>query len=180
MHLRASAELFHNPTTQLGFVLPLLVSALGSRSRPGDANQLRAMEPWFALCLLYSFLSAQWDLRDDGYLAMTATPAFALCLPLLQYSGLRLRPLQAFALTFQNQLCAEIIFVLNSALAGRVLVLEAGYITGIGGAGVHDGLVIYPLVGTLACAYANMRRYGRINPPEMPGMASAARYVMKG
>ncbi len=132
-------------------VLPTLISVwVVCSSRP-------AWTP--SLCLLMvvtavaSILSGEWK-QDAESTSLHLLPVFFIALAFMGYWKTQMSPGVAYAACFLSLLSAD---VTSAVLAFGHGTASLSYLTGVGGAGLKDGLFVFPLMSFLLELYVGWR-----------------------
>jgi hypothetical protein len=147
-------DYLHLPETRAAVLLPGLASLaiLAFYARSGRiSHQLQLL--WI-LALPISYFSARW-IETPDYVQLHVYSAFSMVCALLLFKRVIVPPALAFALTFLSLWWVDVTRALCRALECGAP-LEQFYV-GVGGAGMHDGLLIVPLLTAASVAYAASR-----------------------
>ena len=99
----------------------------------------------------------------DGVLSLQIIVIFSIAALILKWRRAPVAPGIAYALTFLSLLPIDVIRAAQFALdAGYPL---AEFLRGVGGAGIFDGLFIFPLLTALTVMYAHWRQAGHAKLP---------------
>lgn len=147
-------EYLHLPETRAAVVLPGLASLaiVGFYARAGRVSA-RLQLLWM-LALPVSYYCAQWIVTSE-FAQLYVYSAFSVVCALLLFNRYYVPPALAFALTFLSLWWVDVTRALRWALeCGAPLEL---FFHGVGGAGMHDALVVVPLLTAAMVVYASRR-----------------------
>ncbi|MFN0299236.1 MAG: hypothetical protein ACKVQU_02660 [Burkholderiales bacterium] len=94
----------------------------------------------------------------DGVLSLQIIVIFSIAALILVWRQLPVAPGITYALTFLSLLPIDVIRAVQYALDGGYPLME--FLRGVGGAGVFDGLFVFPLLTALTVMYAHWRQAG--------------------
>ena len=142
----------------IAVALPMLLSAVliyEARGRLGQYSALIRLW-WISLPLMY--LTSYWREVDD-VLSLQIVVIFSMGALYLVWRRIPVAPGLAYALTFASLFIVDVVRAMQYAS-------EAGYplsvfLRGIGGAGMYDGLFIFPLLTAVLVMYAHWRQSGQ-------------------
>lgn len=108
-----------------------------------------------------------WREWDDGAVSLQMVPVFVLASAYLMWRGVRIRAMQAFAGCFISMLIPDITHAFLAFYNPQFP--SFGFLAGVGGAGVGDGLLIYPGLAALIQIYERNRYFNDNGTRYMPG-----------
>jgi hypothetical protein len=144
-----------SPEIVTAVVLPGLISLFwlvhASFRKTESVSELRT---WM-LCVIGTYFCSYWKV-DEEMRQLFIIPVFYIYLAFRLYFGDRVNALSAFALTFLAHWAVDMTRALELARTGDVPFDE--FYFGVGGAGLGDGLLFFPVMSALLVWYADVRR----------------------
>lgn len=125
----------------------LVLSALQGKFPPGLCK-------WWLVGLLGTFVSGRWAVSQEQ-VALYLVCTFGLLSLFLVHRKRVVAPLVAGALTFFDLFLNDVLHATTAAWAG--VLPQSDFLTGVGGAGLRDGLVVFPVLIAGVVAYGNWR-----------------------
>jgi hypothetical protein len=160
MVLYALLAYLQMPAAQVAVLLPGAMAIACVRTTPARERQ-QAFQ-LLVLSTVFSLLTARWSVTADTR-ELFILPWSFLGVALLLWSGVAISASTAYWLTFFSLWTTDMAKAMELVPAGEASWQMFYY--GVGGAGLQDGLVIFPLLSALLVHYAQWRRAGRGGPP---------------
>lgn len=111
---------------------------------------------WLTLSIPLSYIFSYW--KDDNT-SLIIAPVCTLMVVFSAYFKKEWSLTQAFTLSYTTLLTVDLTMAYNMHYSSE----GWAFITGIGGAGWKDGLVIFPVVTILFVLYINSRKKGKLD-----------------
>lgn len=134
-------------------VIPLVV-CLGAVYR--HADRLKSVRFWalVGVCCVASIVTGEWRI-DSESASLHLLPVFFVSLAFLAHWKQIFEPLVAYLGCFFSLLLADVVHAVWAfSEPGQGL----NYLAGVGGAGLQDGLFMFPLLSALLMLYAQWRQ----------------------
>lgn len=137
-------------------LLPLLVCARGAYRH---ASCFKSTRFWAltSVCWLASVGTGEWRI-DAESASLHMLPVFFISLAFLAYWKRLFEPLVAYAGCFITLFLAD---VTHAVWAFSTPGADLSYLKGVGGAGLQDGLFMFPLLSALLMLYARRRHLNK-------------------
>ncbi len=121
-----------------------------------NSDDLRSAALWtlVALCFLTSALTGEWR-ADQESISLHLLPVFFIAQAVLAYRGHVLPAGVAFVGCFSSLLAAD---VTHAVLHFGAQASDLSYLQGIGGAGLQDGLFMFPVLSATLSMYSQRRQ----------------------
>ena len=142
----------------IAVVLPLVLSLVllyQARSRLHEFSTL--IKCWF-VCVPIMYFTSYWR-EVDGVLCLQIVVIFSMVALYLTWRRQPVAPGIVYALSFFSLIVIDLIRATEFALERGYPLPE--FLQGVGGAGLFDGLFIFPLLTALTVMYAHWRQRGR-------------------
>jgi uncharacterized membrane protein len=144
-------------STFIAVVFPLLVSVALLYQVRYRLREFSLLIGVWCVSLPLMYFTSFWR-EVDGVLSLQIIVIFSIAALILVWRRAPVAPGIAYALSFLSLLPIDVIRAAQYALDGGYPLVE--FLRGVGGAGIFDGLFIFPLLTALTVMYAHWRQAG--------------------
>lgn len=145
------------PATLIAVVVPALISIWALLSSPLSPSQWKA----WGISTVLALLTARWDLQEDVQ-QLFIIPVILLWIAAAAYNGVLWSGRQAFAACFTSLWLVDMVQAARLHAVGGMS--ASHFYTGVGGAGIRDGLILFPTLALLLSYYIRWRAGPRAAP----------------
>lgn len=153
-----------SPATWLSVLMPALICIWALTTSPLNRQQWKT----FLVCTALSFVSARWELKAEVE-QLFLIPVMLVWLMVLLYRGDAWHGRQAFAVVFLSLWLVDMSKAALLHASGQLS--GPAFYWGVGGAGIKDGLALFPSLAWLLTCYIDWRRPRPVSA-ETPNPAS--------